>query len=298
MLNKLQQITFQKRFQLRRNVRKERLGSLSAMLGGQPVNPSFIEPISRQEERARLLVHSGRTLRENDLRNGRRILEVVVDRDDRVPRSFLIDGNRTANAVCRVVTVTDLGELSLGTGFAVAPGLILTNNHVLPNWSSAKRGQIEFGFWSTAPDRQQSSVILQLDPETFFLTDLRLDFTLVAFEPKAAEAVHRVFGAIDILPRSGKALIGEPLNVIQHGDGGLQSISLRNNVVVDVFNDWIHYTSDTSQGSSGAPVLNDQWQLAALHHASFEYISDAGIPVKVNEGARISSIARKLSQML
>jgi endonuclease G len=191
-----------------------------------------------------------------------------------------------------------LGELSLGTGFAVASGLILTNNHVLPDWTAAARGRVEFGFWSNAPDRQQSRIVLALDPGTLFLTDVQLDFSLVAFELQAAEAVYRVFGAIDILPRTGKALIGEAVNVIQHGDGAAQSVSLRDNVVVDVFDDWIHYTSDTSGGASGAPVLNDQWQLAALHHAAFEHTAADGSRILVNEGVRISSVASALARML
>lgn len=298
MLKKLQQTACADRFYQRTVARQERLGSLSDLLSGKRVDPNSIEPTARQLERARLLAQSRPALSASDLQDGRRILEAVVGRDDRVPRSFLVDGARTADAVCRVATLTDLGQPLLGSGFAVAPGLILTNNHVLPDWNAAARGQVEFGFWSSDPDRQHSRVVLVLDPETLFLTDLQLDFTLVAFEPNAAEAAHRVFGSIDILAQTGKALIGEALNVIQHGDGAAQSISLRDNVVVDVFDDWIHYTSDTSEGASGAPVLNDQWQLAALHHAAFEYTAADGSRLLVNEGVRISSVAGALARML
>lgn len=120
----------------------------------------------------------------------------------------------------------------------------------------------------------------------------------MSLDRRASDAAHRVFGAIDLLPQSGKALVGEAVNVIQHGAGGAQTVSLRDNRVVDVFDDWIHYTSDTEAGASGAPVLNDQWQLAALHHAAFEYPSARGSRIIVNEGARISSITRALADML
>ncbi|MGX0975791.1 S1-C subfamily serine protease [Roseovarius sp. MBR-51] len=298
MLKDLQRTACAGRFQRRAAVRQQRLGSLSDLLSGKSVDPNSIEPMARQQERARLLAEARPALSASDLQDGRRILEAVVGRDDRLPRSFLVDGARTADAVCRVATLTDSGQPSLGSGFAVAPGLILTNNHVLPDWTAAARGQVEFGYWSNESARQNSRVVLALDPGTLFLTDVMLDFTLVAFEPNAAEAAHRVFGSIDILPDTGKALIGEALNVIQHGDGEAQTISLRDNVVVDVFDDWIHYTSDTSAGASGAPVLNDQWQLAALHHAAFEHTAADGRRVLVNEGVRISSIAGALARML
>lgn len=298
MLREIQQAASAERFQERGKERQGRLGSLLSLLSGAPLDPSVIEPVARQHERARLLAQASRVRPPADLRNGRRILEAVVGRDDRLPRSFLKDGNRTADAVCRVATITDMGELSLGTGFAVARGLVITNNHVLPNHAAAARGQVEFGFWSSTLDRQHSGVTLALDPDRLFLTDVRLDFTLVSLERPASNAAHQIFGAIDLLPQSGKALVGEAVNVIQHGGGGAQTVSLRDNVVVDVYDDWIHYTSDTEEGASGAPVLNDQWQLAALHHAAFEYPAANGRRIVVNEGIRISSIARALERML
>lgn len=298
MLRDIQHAACAVRFHRRETERQKRLSSLSSLMLGAPVDPSAIEPVARQQERARLLAKASSVPPPTDLRDGRRILEAVVGRDDRLPRSFLTLGSRTADAVCRVATFTDMGELSLGTGFAVARGLILTNNHVLPNHTAAARGQVEFGFWSSALDAQHSRLALALDPGRFFLTDVRLDFTLVSLERRASDAAHEIFGAIDLLPQSGKALVGEAVNVIQHGGGGAQTVSLRDNVVVDVFDDWIHYTSDTDEGASGAPVLNDQWQLAALHHAAFEYPAANGSRIVVNEGARISSITRALARML
>mgnify|MGYP003663040401 CR=1 FL=1 len=298
MLKQIQQIACAERFQKRASQRQERLSTLSSLISGAAVDPNSIETVERRQERARLLTQASPPSPGKDFDNGRHILEAVVGRDDRLPRNFLTLGGRTADAICRVATSTNTGERSLGTGFAVAQGLILTNNHVLPTEAWAARGQIEFGYWSSTPDPQQRRVTLALDPGRFFLTDLRLDFTLVAFEERARDIIHKVFGSIDILPQSGKALIGEAVNVIQHGGGGPQTVSLRDNVVVDIFDDWLHYTSDTDEGASGAPVLNDQWQLAALHHAAFEYTAADGSRILVNEGARISSIARSIAGML
>jgi endonuclease G len=298
MLKEVQTLACRGRFQRRMPERQERLSSLSSLISGAPVDTNSIETIARQQERARLLAKANGLSHPENMTGGRRILEAVVGRDDRLPRNFLTVGSRTADAVCRVATSTSAGERSLGTGFAVEKGLILTNNHVLPSKTAAARGQVEFGYWSDATGTHQNRIALSLDPDRLFLTDLQLDFTLVALEARAIETIYKVFGSIEILPRTGKVLIGEAVNIVQHGEGGPQSVSLRDNLVVDVFDDWVHYTSDTAEGTSGAPVLNDQWQLAALHHAAFEYTASDGSPVLVNEGARISSIAQSIARML
>lgn len=223
MLKELQTTACAKRFHNRGAERQKRLGTLSSLLTGAPVDVDSIEPVPRQQERARLLAQTNPAMPPAHLRDGRRILEAVVGRDDRLPRSFLTLGSRTADAVCRVATFPDNGTMSMGTGFAVARGLILTNNHVLPDPAAAARGLVEFGYWSSAREGQSSRVALSLDPDRLFLTDLRLDFTLVSLDRRASDAAHRVFGAIDLLPQSGKALVGEAVNVIQHGAGGAQT---------------------------------------------------------------------------
>ena len=51
---------------------------------------------------------------------------------------------------------------------------------------------------------------------------------------------------------------------------------LRSNELVDLFDDYAHYVTDTEPGSSGSPVYNDQWEVVALHHA--------GVPRRDSEG--------------
>lgn len=299
MLRDLQCLALKQRFQARQAARTSRLDSLTTLLGGADVDPQRIEPLTRRRERARLLADSGAiasipTVADPKV-EGQRILEAVVASDDRLPRQFFTDGARTAAAVCRIATLSDNGETTMGTGFAIAPGIVMTNNHVLPTPAAAARGAVEFGYWSDFPINNGNRLALSLHPDGIFFTDMRLDVTIVSFDPAAADQAFRIFGRIELLPKSGKALIGEPVNIIQHAEGGPQTLGIRDNLVIDVFDDWIHYSTDTEAGASGAPVLNDQWQLAALHHASIEHRTDGGRIVIVNEGTRISSIMALLA---
>ena len=62
----------------------------------------------------------------------------------------------------------------------------------------------------------------------------------------------------------------DPVNIVQHPKGELKQIAIRNNTLLDLPEDsgldkFAHYETDTEQGSSGSPVLNDQWEV--LHHS-------------------------------
>ena len=103
-------------------------------------------------------------------------------------------------------------------------------------------------------------------------------------------------------------LIGECLNIIQHPNGELKQVALRENQLKDILPQFLHYHTDTAPGSSGSPVFNDQWELVALHHSGVprtdgqgRYLTRDGavwepsmgeqrIDWIANEGARVSQI--------
>jgi len=242
-------------------------------------------------------------------------LERVLGTSDLLEINFLDLGRRAGRAVGRV-QVRDLsGHVrEFGTGFLVSPALLLTNNHVLPSADGARRSLLDLDFEDDEQFRPRTPVVFGLDPDRFFATDAALDFTLVAVRPAANDSPVDLaaFGFLPLREAKGKVLVGEYVAAIQHPGGAPKKIALRNNKVVDAFDDFIHYTTDTDRGASGSPVLNDQWQVVALHHAGVKKRDSAGnvlavdgavwmpamgedrIAYVANEGVRISSIMAHL----
>lgn len=214
-------------------------------------------------------------------------LERIVGQSQLMSSSFLSLGAERARAVGRIVTQTGAG---VGTGFLISPRLLMTNNHVIENAGRAARCRVEFDYVRRFDGRIADTQVFNLLPAEFFLTSededgFNLDYTVVAVETvngKGEELAAR--GSIPLNVASGEVTLAEPgevtlaelANIIQHPGGDPQQVALRDNKVVESLEHFIRYEADTQPGSSGAPVFNDQWQLAALHHS--------GVPDEVSPG--------------
>ncbi len=193
-----------------------------------------------------------------------------------LPASFLSDGSDRARAVCRISTPT-----SLGTGFLIAPGIIMTNNHVLSSSTIASASMAEFGF-----EDGMNPTLASIQPDRLFLTDAALDFTIVACDPTPLDGILPV----PLLRDPASATRHDRVNVIQHPRGRRKEVALHDNRVERVLDRVLRYRTDTEPGSSGSPVFNNEWDLVALHHAG-EAEPDG---TALNEGIRISAIVNHI----
>lgn len=221
-------------------------------------------------------------------------LEGVVGDDDALWAHFLAAGLRATSAVALVARIRQGAVMQpLGTGVLISADLLLTNHHVLPNAEKARGASAVFDYSHDENGLPRPEVAVPLDVDAGFFADEDLDFAIVAVKGGDAVAVRR---PIPLIPEPGKVLLGERVNVIHHADGDRARVSIRANRVVSEDEDWLRYTSDTRRGSSGSPVLNDQWEMIALHHAG---ISDPEKPQdrdasSANEGVRVSRIVARL----
>jgi endonuclease G len=242
-----------------------------------------------------------------------RAFERVIGRSDLMSINYLELGLAAARSVGRVrIRGAGAQTLGYGTGFLVSPRLLLTNNHVLEDAATAANSRVEFNYQEDVTGRPLSVVSFELDPAMFFVTDVGLDFSLVAVQ----DADERLgeFGWLRLFGEEGKAVIGDCLSIIQHPSGEPKQLALRDNELVDVLDRFLHYRTDTQRGSSGSPVFNDQWEVVALHHSGVpakdpngnwlatdgsRWTPDMGDDRRkwvANEGVRISRIVRHIRE--
>ena len=97
------------------------------------------------------------------------------------------------------------------------------------------------------------------------------------------------FGYVPLVGATGKALIGQPVNIVQHPDGDPRRIAVRENLLVAIPDErYLVYETDTEGGSSGAPVFNDNWELVALHKGMESARDDEGHEIDVH-GRRVTA---------
>lgn len=268
-------------------------GSAAAEETGPSIKLAQVQKLDNHEflklvvKRAEMLM--GKEIAEPKTELERKLLEKdISDHFEKVhkeanflPSSFLENGVRRAQSVCRMVTDT-----SYGSGFLIASrNFIMTNNHVLPNKQTARVSVAEFDY-----DEDDILYPVSLDPDRFFMTNEALDFTIVACDPTPLpESIE----AIPLLRDPDTITRNERANIIQHPRGRKKEISLHDNKINYVYDVTIRYSADTEGGSSGSPVFNDQWNLVALHHAGWATADGTAS----NEGIRMKAIVDHISAL-
>ncbi|QOL50374.1 N-acetylmuramoyl-L-alanine amidase [Massilia litorea] len=237
--------------------------------------------------------------------------EIIIGRDESLEAAFLerLARQRQAVGIVRTEGVDFLGRRGRwsGTGFLVAPNILLTNHHVLNSPEVAEAAEVAFDYelsaqalasgrkTEPAPGRRY-----RLRPDRLFVTSPikdGLDYSFVGIED-----VQLADGALIRMERVAFAIQPEERAfIIHHPSGRPKRVSLDDTDIVTARPDGavLHYTSDTEPGSSGAPVFDRSGRLIALHHASQPnrdgiQDSDGLRPEYVNEGIKLAAIALDL----
>ena len=224
-----------------------------------------------------------------------------------------------ARAVGRVVDSDT--RRGFGTGFLVAPGILMTNHHVLQDAQDARGASIQFLYELEIDSRETTGHIFKLEPDRLFHSNEALDMAIVAVAPLSLDGTPLTeFGKLPLVSAEGKIRKGQPVNIVQHPLAGRKQIVFRESTLIALPKDAdhvAHYTGDTQPGSSGSPVFSDRWEVVALHHsgvpekdADGNYVTKTGtawnrdlapegITLKwvANEGIRISRIMRHLDAL-
>ncbi|MEL7071707.1 MAG: trypsin-like peptidase domain-containing protein [Cyanobacteria bacterium J06581_3] len=214
--------------------------------------------------------------------------------------AFLQRMSQPASAVCRVELAGEPPE-AIGTGFLVAPDLLLTNHHVIAPDSDSDPNELldqiilRFEYLTLSsgqtaegkPFRLASNALVAFSP-----VKLGLDYALLRIEERILEeqSIHPIKSRPGALPGRGMNI-----HILQHPEGRMMQVSFSNHGITGVYrrDSLIQYVSETSIGSSGSPCFNDRWELVALHHAQFA----ASFGVKC-EGILYQSIYEEITSFL
>jgi hypothetical protein len=207
--------------------------------------------------------------------------EAIIGDDDMVDVAFLSRGLEIAGAVARIRVprferrqqVADGSGpwIMNGTAWLIAPGIAITNHHVINARRSdeppaspedfalqAANALLEFDLDSDQPRVIASSVSQVITAST------DLDYALLALRNAPARSLPV------IVPRRvvHGATTRMSVNIMQHPRGEPKRIALRNNLVSGADGTTLRYFTDTDLGSSGSPVCDDQWRIVALHRGA------------------------------
>ncbi|HEY3993861.1 MAG TPA: serine protease [Ktedonobacteraceae bacterium] len=172
--------------------------------------------------------------------------------------------------------IPDMSHNSFGTGWLIAPDLLITNYHVVEARAQHEEpatytdicAQVHailvwFDFW-----KEQSPPSKEYQGAELVAQSQELDYALLRLKDGQQLVNRKPLAIIATKPTLQQ---GDHLNIVQYPRGGPLRYAIRNNYYVkndQVKDHLLHYLTDTEPGSSGSPVLNDAWHVLALHHAA------------------------------
>ncbi|WP_329285061.1 trypsin-like peptidase domain-containing protein [Streptomyces sp. NBC_00691] len=234
--------------------------------------------------------------------------EEIVLQDDTVPYEFLHGGIRAGASVALLrIPPYESGAPLLpsyphgGTGWMIAPDLLITNHHVVMARSAEQPGvrpfvsdedlrlqalmsRSRFDFVENAAAAPEATI------GELLAWDAGLDYAIVRLAPDQERRPTLRVATRPLLVRERQRV---PVNIIQHPGGLPKRVALRNNLVYRADDHDILYFTDTRGGSSGSPVCLDDWTVVGLHRGTrkVDEVEFQGARTRfVNVGTQMSGI--------
>jgi endonuclease G len=232
-------------------------------------------------------------LAEDTARAASEALIFGIPRDTRVDFAFIDHAHLIARSIARltvprIVNGVPDGQAAYGTGWIIAPGILITNHHVIevrdgqpaaPTdfQAQAERVTADFDYYT-----ETGGATLKCQGSKLLACSRELDYAVIELE-QAEKIADRQ--PIPVVPAPRELHRGARVNIVQHPQGGPLRFAIRNNFFVRPSQRpaFVLYQTDTEPGASGSPACNDDWQVIALHHASRQVPSEL-VPQNVLDG--------------
>lgn len=227
---------------------------------------------------------------------------LFAGQDARVSYNFLRGAVATANSIARLTVSRFVngqadGYTFFGTGWLIAPGVLITNYHVIeardkrlppdgpgevdatPSDFEAQAQEVvaHFGFYAGS-EREPDGTAVELSGAVLLAHNKELDYAILELKD-----AHRVADRppLRIDQQAPKLKLGSRINIAQHPDGRAMRFAIRNNFYVPDGSTATHirYQTDTEPGASGSPVCDDRWNVVGLHRASVT-LDEAIVPAQ------------------
>lgn len=166
------------------------------------------------------------------------------------------------------------GRMYSCTGFMISPDILLTNHHCISSENVCASTIAIFGYeYNEKSELQQGD---EFKCQQMLDADPGLDFAILRI--RGNPGVKERWGALDW--DGANLRKGGQLTLIQHPDGDPKRVAHEGcavstlNAVGKIHADETDFghTCDTMTGSSGSPVLSDNFKLIGLHHLGFDIL--------------------------
>lgn len=215
--------------------------------------------------------------------------ELIIGENTLRPVAFLRRGLEVAGAVALVAVQSGASEW-LGTGFMVSPELLLTCHHVLRNRDILAGTVFRFNYQTDFLGNPEPFSEFSARAEGIYHSNEELDYAIVEVDGSPGDE----WGFLPLEIRS--VMPNSRVNMVQHPHGLPKQISFQNNFVQYAGQKVVQYLTTTMKGSSGSPVMNDDWEVVALHHAGSPIMLEPGTNRRYfrNEGIAVGAILSDL----
>lgn len=209
-------------------------------------------------------------------------LEIAIGEDDTIEVNFLTGGVVAAQSVVKLLVhrhfegaasflAGNEPDLGKGTGWLIAPKLLVTNHHVvnarMPTEPEAS--QVDFDLQGANTHVRfeyfaDDSPLVRSQSVSCVASNKALDYALLRL-PDDAPMKNPLRLRTTSITKPKERQLRERVNVLQHPDGAAMRLGFRNNFVITGSEARLSYLTDTAGGASGSPICDDKWHVAALH---------------------------------